>query len=214
MTDATPSDRTAIVWDMGGIMYRYFTEILAERAEVERWPTVPLGPTGRLPDAEYAAMDAGEMVEPEYLGVVRRRLAAAGVEVDPVNEIAWSEQAREPTWTLIRALSEAGHRQALLTNDASKWLGERWWETWAPVSWFDAIVDVVTVGVRKPAPEPYLAAAEALDLPASACLFVDDMRVNCDGAEAVGMASHHFDIRAPERSIGELAERLGVTLPV
>jgi putative hydrolase of the HAD superfamily len=204
---------TAVVWDMGGIMYRYFTEILVERSTQERWPQVPLGPTGPLPDPEYAAMDAGEILERDYLAVVRRRLAATGVDVDPITEIDWSQQARASTWSLIRALHGAGHPQALLTNDASKWLGERWWETWEPVAWFDDVIDVVTVGVRKPAPEPYLAAAEALQLPPSACLFVDDMRVNCAGAEAVGMGSHLFDVRDPEGSIATLASRLGITLP-
>lgn len=81
------------------------------------------------------------------------------------------------------------------------------------MSWFDQILDVVTVGVRKPAPEPYLAAAEALGLPAAACLFVDDMQVNCDGAEAVGMASHRFDITDPDGTVVALAARLGISLP-
>lgn len=214
MTQVTTPDRTAVVWDMGGIMYRYFTEVLVERAEAEQWPTVPLGPTGRLPDPDYVMMDAGEVLERDYLAVVRRRLAASGVEVDPVNDIVWSAQARERTWQLIRTLHGDGHPQALLTNDASKWLGERWWETWEPVAWFDAVIDVVNVGVRKPAPEPYLAAAEALEVPPSSCVFVDDMQVNCAGAEAVGMGSHRFDIREPRRSIDALAERLGVGLPV
>lgn len=214
MTETTTSDRTAVVWDMGGIMYRYFTEILVERAETERWPTVPLGPTGRLPDPDYGRMDAGHLHEHEYLDVVRRRLSAAGVDVDPVREIDWPQQARTRTWALIRALHEAGHPQALLTNDATKWLGERWWETWEPVGWFDAVLDVQTLGVRKPAPEPYRAAADALGLPPRSCLFVDDMQVNCDGAEAVGMGSHRFDIRDPHGSIERLAARLAVSLPV
>lgn len=213
--DAVPTTpgRPAVVWDMGGIMYRYFTEILAERAAVEGWPEVPIGPTGPLPDPAYAAMDAGELLEHDYLGVVRRRLADVGVVVDPVSEIDWSIQARGRTWALIRALHEAGHPQALLTNDASKWLGASWWETWEPIGWFDAVVDVVTVGVRKPAPEPFLATTRALRLDPPACLFVDDMRVNCAGAEAVGMRSHHVDIRDPDGSIDALAARLGIALP-
>ena len=66
------------------------------------------------------------------------------------------------------------------------------------------------IGIRKPAPEPYLAAAEALAAPPSECLFIDDMPVNCRGAEAVGMDSHLFDILDPEGSIGRLLERLGI----
>jgi putative hydrolase of the HAD superfamily len=206
--------RPAVVWDMGGIMYRYFTEVLLDRAAAESWPIdgLPLGPTRPAPDPDYEAMDRGDIDEREYLAVVRARLATVGVDVDPVATIDWSQQSRPETWRVIAAAHRAGHPQALLTNDASTWLGARWWETWEPASWFDELVDVTVVGVRKPAPEPYLAAARALDLPTSACLFVDDMRVNCAGAEAVGMASHHLDVRDPAGSLSALAHRLGLQL--
>ena len=74
---------------------------------------------------------------------------------------------------------------------------------------FDAVVDVVQVGVRKPSPEPYLAVAEALGVPASECLFVDDLPVNCRGAEAVGMRSLVFDVTDVRGSLDRLLESLG-----
>jgi putative hydrolase of the HAD superfamily len=202
----------AVVWDMGGIMYRYFTEILLERAATEGWDLdgVPLGPTGRVPDPDYEAMDAGRIDEAAYVVVVRRRLAAAGLDVDPMTAIDWSAEYRPAAWRVIDAVHAAGHPQALLTNDATKWIGERWWETWPPADRFDAIIDVAQLGVRKPAPEPYVAAAHALAMAPHDCVFVDDLRVNCAGAEAVGMGSHHLDVRDPIVSFGHLAGRLGV----
>jgi putative hydrolase of the HAD superfamily len=202
----------AVVWDMGGIMYRYFTEILLERAAVEGWDlaALPLGPTGRLPDPDYEAMDAGRIDESDYLGVVRRRLATAGIDLDPVTAIDWSTQYRPAAWRVIDAVRDAGHPQALLTNDATKWLGERWWDTWPGTGRFDVIIDVAELGVRKPAPEPYLAAAEAMGLAPGDCIFVDDLTVNCDGAEAVGMGSQRLDIRDPIASLDRLTSRIGV----
>jgi putative hydrolase of the HAD superfamily len=202
----------AVVWDMGGIMYRYFTEILLERAVAEGWDLdgVPMGPTGGVPDPDYEAMDAGRIDESDYLAVVRRRLVAIGIDLDPVTAIDWSSQYRPAAWRVIDVVHRAGHPQALLTNDATKWLGERWWETWPATRRFDAIVDVAELGVRKPAPEPYLAAAEALGLPPADCLFVDDLTVNCDGAEAVGMGGHRIDIRDLAGSLQRLAARVGV----
>ncbi len=41
-------------------------------------------------------------------------------------------------------------------------------------------------------------------------IFIDDMAVNCRGAEAVGMQSHLFDITKPEDSITSLLDRLGL----
>jgi putative hydrolase of the HAD superfamily len=72
------------------------------------------------------------------------------------------------------------------------------------------VIDVKMVGVRKPGPEPYLAATGALGAPAEACLFVDDMPVNCRGAEAVGMESFLFDVTDPEGSIASLLRRLEI----
>jgi HAD superfamily hydrolase (TIGR01509 family) len=65
------------------------------------------------------------------------------------------------------------------------------------------------LGVRKPAPAFYERLLERIDRAARECLFVDDVEVNCRGAEAVGMRAHRFvgadDLRARLR-----AERLPV----
>lgn len=63
-------------------------------------------------------------------------------------------------------------------------------------------------GVRKPAHQAYLGAAERLGLEPGRCLFVDDRAKNCEGAEAVGMQSIVFAgaeaLRADLRAIGIL----------
>lgn len=200
----------AVVWDMGGIMYRYFTELLVDHAVASGWPRLALGPTGPLPDPAYDAQSCGDINESEYLEVIRARLQEAGIDLDPLTAFDFSEHMRPATWQLIEHLHLAGRPQALVTNDASTWLGDNWWETWEPARWFDAIIDVSVLGVRKPAAAPYLAAAAQLGLQPSDCIFVDDMQVNCDGAEAVGMGSQVFDIAAPEASITALRERIGI----
>jgi epoxide hydrolase-like predicted phosphatase len=54
---------------------------------------------------------------------------------------------------------------------------------------FDAVVLSEHEGIRKPDPEIYLIAAKKLGEPPEACVFVDDVPRNVDGARAVGMAS-------------------------
>jgi putative hydrolase of the HAD superfamily len=39
------------------------------------------------------------------------------------------------------------------------------------------------------------------------CLFVDDVKVNCEGAERAGMKAVHF--RETEQAIGEIRAALG-----
>ncbi len=60
------------------------------------------------------------------------------------------------------------------------------------------------------ASEPYLACVDTLSVSPQSCLFIDDMHVNCSGAEAVGMQSYWFDVRDPEGSLAGLMSRLGL----
>ena len=45
------------------------------------------------------------------------------------------------------------------------------------------------LGLHKPQPEIYRLAAERLEVAPAACVFVDDLQENCEGAEAVGMTA-------------------------
>jgi putative hydrolase of the HAD superfamily len=61
------------------------------------------------------------------------------------------------------------------------------------------------VGLHKPQPEIFQLAAEQLGVPPEECVFVDDLRENCAGAEEVGMtALLHRDTAETIRRLGEL----------
>lgn len=194
-----------VVWDMGGILYPYFTEMMLDLGRERGWPLdrLPLGPTGLVDDPDYHRLLEGELDEPDYLLIIRERLRAESIDFDPPRDLAGSWISRESAWNVIRRIGEMGHRQAILTNDATRWLGEGWWEKpgWEE---FDVVVDVVQVGSRKPSPEPYLAVADALGVPPSECLFIDDLPVNCRGAEAVGMRGHLFVVNDAQDSLHRL----------
>lgn len=202
---------TVVIWDMGGILYRFFAEVIVERGKAENWPLehLPLGPTGFAPDPDYEELDRGEISEPEYVNRLTSALNCQGIAYDPYSDVNLGTQVKPETWPLVEKLHEAGWKQCLLTNDATAWLGANWWENWPYRHLFDEIVDVKNVGIRKPAPEPYLACTTALGVSPEDCLFVDDMRVNCRGAEAVGMASYWFDITDTTLALSGLSRRLG-----
>jgi epoxide hydrolase-like predicted phosphatase len=66
------------------------------------------------------------------------------------------------------------------------------------------------VGLHKPEPEIYRLAAERMGVEPKASLFVDDLRENCEGAEAVGMTAIRH--RVPGETLERLAELTGVEL--
>ncbi len=74
----------------------------------------------------------------------------------------------------------------------------------------DAFVDSTDVGVRKPAPEPYLAAAKAMGVDPSVVVFLDDTPECVEGARAVGMFGIHVDPMDVRPAVELASELLGL----
>jgi putative hydrolase of the HAD superfamily len=111
-----------------------------------------------------------------------------------------------PMIELMRELKAEGRRMAMLTNNVREW--EPLWRSMLPVDEiFETVVDSAFVGCRKPEPEIYALTLERIGLPAEACLFVDDLAHNCEGARAIGMTAVHFQDN--DQAISEIRNALG-----
>ncbi|HEY0319113.1 MAG TPA: HAD family phosphatase [Solirubrobacterales bacterium] len=111
----------------------------------------------------------------------------------------------EPMIELMRELKATGLRMAMLTNNVREW--EPRWRPMLPVDEiFETVVDSAFVGVRKPEPRIYELTLERIGLPAEACLFVDDLAVNCEGARDAGLNAVHFQDN--EQAIAEIRAAL------
>ena len=75
---------------------------------------------------------------------------------------------------------------------------------------FDGVVISAEVGMHKPQPGIYLLGCERIGLEPPECVFVDDLRENCEGAEAAGMTAVLH--RGAEDTLPRLEELLGVEL--
>jgi putative hydrolase of the HAD superfamily len=75
---------------------------------------------------------------------------------------------------------------------------------------FEAVVISGDVGMHKPEPAIYMLGAERLGLRTEDCVFVDDLRENCQGAEEVGMTAVLH--RGAERTVPELERLFGLEL--
>ena len=106
---------------------------------------------------------------------------------------------------LMRELKADGLKMAMLTNNVREW--EPLWRSMLPVDEiFEVIVDSAFVGCRKPEARIYELTLERVATPAEACLFIDDLRPNIEGAEAAGMQAVHF--RDNEQAITEIRAAL------
>jgi putative hydrolase of the HAD superfamily len=106
----------------------------------------------------------------------------------------------------VRTVRAAGFRTGLISNS----MGGASYDRAIFPELFDGVVISGDVGMHKPQPEIFLLGAERAGVAADQCVFVDDLRENCDGAEAVGMTAVLH--RGPETTLPELERLLGVEL--
>jgi epoxide hydrolase-like predicted phosphatase len=107
--------------------------------------------------------------------------------------------------TAVRRAREGGAPTALVSNS---WVMDHYTDELREL--FDAVVISGEVGLHKPEPEIFELAAKRVDRDPSDCVFVDDLRENCAGAEALGMtAILHRDAAA---TIARLEDLLGLKL--
>ncbi len=162
-------------------MFRSDGEALALLRRLER---------GDVSDGDFER-DFGAMLEVEPDGLIGRLFAGLGPDEEMI--------------AAVQAARRAGISTGLISNSWGTGIYER-----APMEIFDATVISGDVGLHKPEPEIYRLGAERIGVPAEACVFVDDLRENVAGAEAVGMTAILH--RGADSTIPELERLLGLDL--
>ena len=115
----------------------------------------------------------------------------------------------EPDETMLSALRRAraeGVRTGLISNSMGAGRYDR--STFPEL--FDGVVISGEVGMHKPEPAIYELGCERIGLAPAHCVFVDDLRENCAGAEAVGMTALLH--RGADQTLPRLEKLLGVAL--
>jgi putative hydrolase of the HAD superfamily len=123
-----------------------------------------------------------------------------------VNRIFGGLRPDERMLDALRRARAAGIRTGLVSNS----MGAGRYDRDAFPELFDGVVISGDVGMHKPQPEIFLLAAERAGVGPEDCVFVDDIRENCEGAEAVGMTAILH--RGAERTVPELERLLGIEL--
>jgi epoxide hydrolase-like predicted phosphatase len=106
----------------------------------------------------------------------------------------------------VRQARAAGIRTGLVSNSMGAGRYDR--STFPEL--FDGVVISGDVGLHKPQPEIFLLGAERTGVAPEECVFVDDLRENCEGAEAVGMTAVLH--RGADTTLPELERLLGLEL--
>ncbi len=148
--------------------------------------------TGRIEHEEFSERFA-PLLGVQAEGLVGRLFAGMGPD--------------EAMVAAVRRAREQGVRTGLVSNS---WGAGLPYDRDALAGLFDAAVISGEVGLHKPAPEIFRLAADRIEVEPERCVFVDDLRENCAGAEAVGMTAILH--RGAGRTLPRLEELLALEL--
>jgi len=208
------SEIRAIVSDFGGVLTTPLLAAFAAFQEDSGISPENLGKAMRagLEEGEEIPLfqlERGEISEDEFIERLEDGLETVldhRPHLHHFRQKFWSAlHPNEPMIELMRELKASGLKMAMLTNNVREW--EPLWRSMLPVDEiFEEIVDSAFVGCRKPEARIYELTLERIGIPAEACLFIDDLQVNCEGAEAAGMSAVRF--RDNEQAVAEIREKL------
>jgi putative hydrolase of the HAD superfamily len=155
--------------------------------------------------ADLRGLETGAVTEAEFERAFGARLGLK----DPDGLIDSMFEGMKPLGPMVDAVREI-RASGLLTGLVSNSWSTAHYDRALLAELFDAVVISAEVGLHKPQPEIYRLAAKRLRVEPERCLFVDDLRENCEGAEAVGMTAVRH--RSAPETIERLTELTGVLL--
>lgn len=153
--------------------------------------------------ADLRGLETGALTEDEFERSFGARLGLENNE-RLIDSMFAGMRPLEKMTDAVRAVRAGGLKTGLVSNSWSVDHYDR--ELLREL--FGEVVISAEVKLHKPQPEIYVLAAEGLGVEPGACLFVDDLQENCEGAEAVGMtAIRHRD---PALTIARLEQLTGI----
>ncbi|MDP3659246.1 HAD-IA family hydrolase [Phenylobacterium sp.] len=209
----------AVIWDFGGVFTTSPFEAFA-RYEVERGapkdlirrvntlnPDTNAWARFERSEIDAAAFDGlfleestalghavpGRDILPLLSGAVRPRMVAALAACKPLFKVGCITNNMR---TEHSPGADAGQREA---GDIR--IGDI-------LEMFDVVIESAKAGVRKPDPKIYLMMCEALRVEPRACVYLDDLGINCKPAAALGMKA--IKVGDPDVALRELGEAVGL----
>ncbi len=214
----------ALVLDFGSVITKslFETHPLTEDAlGLPRGTLTWRGPFDPLSDPLWQEMQAERISERDYW--LRR-----AQEVGALLGETWTDMAsfvvrarggdpqtmiRPEAIAAIRQAKALGAKFAVLSNELDLFYGTELRQRVAVLREVDVIIDGSYTHILKPDPRAYALCLEALNLPAAACVFVDDQERNVAGARAAGMQALHFDVLHPAASFAQALDVLAALPP-
>ena len=196
----------AIFFDFGGVIARLDRGLLAE---LEVRYGLPKGSFIKALYAipEWRAAEIGEGTEEAWMAAVRRKLDEFAGRSLPDIRSEWAVMWRTLDADVLRLIEQLGGRYdvGLISNSTPRLEGELR-DHHKIDGLFKVIVNSALVGIAKPDARIYHLAAERMGVAPSACVHIDDLARNVEGAREAGFQAihHEGDYATLERELRSL----------
>lgn len=196
-TGIMPRRFSAIIFDFGGVITSSPFEAFA-RFEAERG--LPAGAIRGLnatnPDSNaWARFERAEILPHEFDVQFSEEAAAAGHAINGRDILALlSGEIRPAMVAMLDQLKGDGYRLGCITNNMPSGKGagmaataEKAEAVGAIMARFDHVIESAKAGIRKPDPRIYQMMCASLAVAPEACIYLDDLGINCKPAALLGM---------------------------
>lgn len=178
--------KRAVIFDFGGVLMK--THDRTPRTAWDDRLDIPHGTVESVVHGSehWRLAQIGRLSVPDYWSAVARALKISEGEVQQLALDYFSADKLDTALIdQIEDLRERGHTVALLSNDSVALMDKLVALDIARL--FDPLIISAHIGVMKPDARAYQAVLDALQLPGTETIFVDDMPNNIAGAQALGI---------------------------
>ena len=217
---ATPTPVEAVIFDFGGVItaspFEAFNRLEAERG-------LPRDLIRRInaadPDSNaWALLERAEIGRAEFDARFAAEAERLGHELRGAEVLAVLAGAIRPGMVAaLDAIAGRGLKLGCITNNVPESSGpgmaasagseSRYADIFAR---FDRVIESSKAGVRKPDPRIYTMMCDTLAVSPQACVYLDDLGINCKPAAALGMTA--IKVTDEAQALKDLSEVLGFDL--
>ncbi len=211
---------TAVLWDFGGVITASPFEAFNAMEEERGLPhDFVRSINAANPDGNaWARFERAEISAAAFDAAFAAEALAAGHRLAGRDVIACLSGAIRPRMVAaLDALKAAGYALGCITNNVPAGNGAGMASDAGKaaavadvLARFDHVVESSKVGVRKPDPAIYRMMCKALDVEPGACIYLDDLGINCKPAAMLGM--HAIKVNSEAQALDDLWTALGIRL--
>lgn len=207
----------AVIWDFGGVFTsspfeafnRLEAEIGAPRDHIRRV-------NATNPDTNaWALFERNEIDAAQFDELFHRESAALGHPIPGRDVLPRLNGELRPRMVAALKACKAIYKVGCITNNVVSMHspgqdeGQRKAGAMAHVMpLFDAIIESSKAGVRKPDPRIYQMMCETLEVDPEACIYLDDLGINCKPAAGLGMKA--IKVVTVDQTLAELSSLTGL----